>query len=75
MKPRIYELCRKNKDTMNPRRTNEDLAGSANLELNTVAGFLRGEVANPASTPSVRSAASSACLWTTILTSRRQAAR
>lgn len=47
MKPRIYELCRKNKDTMNPRRTNEDLAGSANLGLNTVAGFLRGEVANP----------------------------
>lgn len=32
---------------MNPRRTNEDLAGSANLGLNTVAGFLRGEVANP----------------------------
>lgn len=47
MKPRIYELCRKRKDTMNPRKTNEDLAGSTNLGLNTVAGFLRGEVANP----------------------------
>lgn len=47
MKPRISELCRKNKDTMNPRRTNEDLAERTNLGLNTVAGFLRGEVANP----------------------------
>lgn len=47
MKPRIYELCRKRKDTMNPRKTNEDLAGSTNLGLNTVVGFLRGEVANP----------------------------
>lgn len=47
MKPRIYELCRKNKDTMNPRRTNEDLAGRTNLSLNTVACFLRGEIANP----------------------------
>ena len=47
MKPRIYDLCRKSKETMNPRRTNEDMAGSANLGLNTVAGFLRGEVANP----------------------------
>lgn len=47
LKPRIYELCRKRKDTMNPRKTNEDLAGSTNLGLNTVAGFLRGEVANP----------------------------
>ncbi len=32
---------------MNPRRTNEDLAGRTNLSLNTVAGFLRGEIANP----------------------------
>ena len=47
MKPRISELCRKNKDTMNPRRTNEDLAERTNLSLNTVAGFLRGEVSNP----------------------------
>lgn len=47
MKPRISELCRKQKDTMNPRRTNEDLAGRTNLSLNTVAGFLRGEIANP----------------------------
>lgn len=47
LKPRIYELCRKNKDTMNPRKTNEDLAGSTNLGLNTVACFLRGEVTNP----------------------------
>ena len=47
LKPRIYELCRKRKDTMNPRKTNEDLAGSTNLGLNTVVGFLRGEVANP----------------------------
>lgn len=47
MKPRISELCRKNKDTMNPRRTNEDLAERTNLSLNTVAGVLRGEVSNP----------------------------
>lgn len=32
---------------MNPRRTNEDLAERTNLSLNTVAGFLRGEVSNP----------------------------
>lgn len=47
MKPRISELCRKNKDTMNPRRTNEDLAERTGLRLNTVASFLRGEIANP----------------------------
>lgn len=32
---------------MNPRRTNEDLAERTDLSLNTVAGFLRGEIANP----------------------------
>lgn len=47
MKPRISELCRKNKDTMNPRRTNEELATRTGLRLNTVASFLRGEIANP----------------------------
>lgn len=47
MKPRISELCRKNKDTMNPRRTNEELAARTGLRLNTVASFLRGEIANP----------------------------
>lgn len=47
MKPPISELCRKSKDTMNPRKTNQDLADGANVSLNSVANFLRGNVPNP----------------------------
>lgn len=43
----LWETCRKAKDTMQPRKTNQDIADESGLSVNAVGQFLRGETKSP----------------------------
>ena len=43
----LWETCRKAKATMQPRKTNQDIADESGLSVNAVGQFLRGETKSP----------------------------
>ena len=47
MPEELQEICRKKKETINPRLTNQDIASMIGKSERNVAQFLRGEVVNP----------------------------
>lgn len=47
MSENLWETCREAKATMQPRKTNQDIADESGLSVNTVGQFLRGETKSP----------------------------
>ncbi len=47
MSENLWETCREAKATMQPRKTNQDIADESGLSINTVGQFLRGETKSP----------------------------
>ena len=47
MKEKLSDLCRDQKQTISPRKTNQEIAENADLSVGTVAQFFRGDVKNP----------------------------
>lgn len=43
----LWETCREAKATMQPRKTNQDIADESGLSVNAVGQFLRGETKSP----------------------------
>lgn len=39
----LWEICREAKDTMQPQKTNQDIADETGVSINSVSQFLRGE--------------------------------
>lgn len=44
---KLSDLCRDQKQTITPRKTNQDIAESTDLSVGTVAQFFRGDIKNP----------------------------
>lgn len=47
MQEKLSDLCRDQKQTINPRKTNQDIAEHTDLSVGTVAQFFRGDIKNP----------------------------
>ena len=47
MKEKLSDLCREQKQTITPRKTNQDVAENTDLSVGTVAQFFRGDIKNP----------------------------
>ena len=49
MKEKLSDLCReqKQKQTITPRKTNQDVAENTDLSVGTVSQFFRGDIKNP----------------------------
>ena len=47
MKEKLSDLCREQKQTITPRKTNQDVAENTDLSVGTVSQFLRGDIKNP----------------------------
>lgn len=47
MKEKLSDLCRDQKQTISPRKTNQEIAENADLSVGTVAQFFRGDIKNP----------------------------
>lgn len=44
---KLWETCREAKDTMQPHKTNQDIADESGVSVNAVSQFLRGETTKP----------------------------
>ena len=44
---KLSDLCRDQKQTITPHKTNQDIAESTDLSVGTVAQFFRGDIKNP----------------------------
>ena len=44
---KLSDLCSDQKQTITPRKTNQDIAESTDLSVGTVAQFFRGDIKNP----------------------------
>ena len=47
MSEKLWETCREEKDTMQPHKTNQDIADESSVSVNAVSQFLRGETTKP----------------------------
>ena len=47
MKEKLSDLCRERKQTITPRKTNQDVAENTDLSVGTVSQFFRGDIKNP----------------------------
>ena len=47
MKEKLSDLCREQKQTISPHKTNQDVAENTDLSVGTVSQFLRGDIKNP----------------------------
>ena len=47
MSEKLWETCREAKDTMQPHKTNQDIADESGVSVNAVSQFLRGETTKP----------------------------
>jgi transcriptional regulator with XRE-family HTH domain len=47
LKEKLSDLCREQKQTISPRKTNQDVAENTDLSVGTVSQFLRGDIKNP----------------------------
>ena len=47
MSEKLWETCREAKDTMQPHKTNQDIADESGVSVNAVRQFLRGETTKP----------------------------
>ena len=47
MSEKMWETCREAKDTMQPHKTNQDIADESGVSVNAVSQFLRGETTKP----------------------------
>lgn len=47
MREKLSDLCREQKQTITPRKTNQDVAENTDLSVGTVSQFLRGDIKNP----------------------------
>ena len=47
MSEKLWETCREEKDTMQPHKTNQDIADESGVSVNAVSQFLRGETTKP----------------------------
>ena len=47
MKEKLSDLCREQKQTISPHKTNQDVAENTDLSVGTVSQFLRGDIINP----------------------------
>lgn len=47
MSEKLWESCREAKDTMQPHKTNQDIADESGVSVNAVSQFLRGETTKP----------------------------
>lgn len=47
MSEKLWETCREAKDTMQPHKTNQDIADESGVSVNAVIQFLRGETTKP----------------------------
>ena len=47
MKEKLSDLCREQKQTITPHKTNQDVAENTGLSVGTVSQFFRGDIKNP----------------------------
>lgn len=47
MKEKLSDLCREQKQTVTPHKTNQDVAENTDLSVGTVSQFFRGDIKNP----------------------------
>ena len=47
MKEKLSDLCREQKQTITPCKTNQDVAENTDLSVGTVSQFFRGDIKNP----------------------------
>lgn len=47
MKEKLSDLCREQKQTITPYKTNQDVAENTDLSVGTVSQFFRGDIKNP----------------------------
>lgn len=47
MSEKLWETCREAKDTMQPHKTNQDIADESGVSVNAVSQFMRGETTKP----------------------------
>lgn len=47
MKEKLSDLCRDQKLTITPHKTNQEIAENTDLSVGTVAQFIRGDIKNP----------------------------
>ena len=47
MKKKLSDLCREQKQTITPHKTNQDVAENTDLSVGTVSQFFRGDIKNP----------------------------
>lgn len=47
MKKKLSDLCREQKQTITPHKTNQDVAENTGLSVGTVSQFFRGDIKNP----------------------------
>lgn len=47
MSEKLWETCREAKDTMQPHKTNQDIADESGVSVNAVSQFLRDETTKP----------------------------
>ncbi len=47
MKEKLSDLCRDQKQTIRPHKTNQEIAENSELSVGTVAQFFRGDIKNP----------------------------
>ena len=47
MKEKLSDLCREQKQTITPRKTNQDVAENTDLSVGPVSQFFRGDIKNP----------------------------
>ena len=47
MKEKLSDLCREQKQTITPHKTNQDFAENTDLSVGTVSQFFRGDIKNP----------------------------
>ena len=47
MKEKLSDLCREQKQTITPRKTNQDVAENTDLSVGTVSQFFHGDIKNP----------------------------
>ena len=47
MKEKLSDLCREQKQTFTPHKTNQDIAENTDLSVGTVSQFFRGDIKNP----------------------------
>jgi transcriptional regulator with XRE-family HTH domain len=47
LKEKLSDLCREQKHTITPHKTNQDVAENTDLSVGTVSQFFRGDIKNP----------------------------